>query len=87
MERGLKNSSLDVSALESYLRFKSPKNVKNVLENKNEFDPGHSHFLPPRNFTVLNSVFESLDGWTIGGVGTEVITRYIGGVEITTGVV
>ncbi len=64
-----------------------PGGLKNVLESKVEYDPGHSHMFLPRGLTVIQSFFESKDGWATGGVGTEVITPQIGGVSIATGAI
>lgn len=53
-------------------------------QNKNTFDPGHEHLFLPRGKMMIRSNFESVDGWTAGGVGTPVLTPYIGGVKLAT---
>ena len=83
----LKTESLskDISDLRNYIRPGEIGGLKDILENKNEFDPGHSHLFLPKDKTVIFSHFESLDGWTTGGVGTEVITIKLGGTSLATG--
>lgn len=71
--------------LNQYIGTDRPEGIKNVLESKNETDPGHEHLFPPRNKTVIFTHFESLDGWATSGTGTEVITIQVGGTNIATG--
>src|SRR3990167_10869770 len=64
-----------VGSLNEYLRPGELLGVKEVLEGKNEFDPGHSHIFLPKDVTQIFTHFESLDSWTLGGTGTEVISN------------
>jgi len=74
-----------IEDLNQEVRPGDPRGIRSLLESKNEFDPGHEHVFLPRNKTTIYSAFESLDGWSTGGVGTEAITQRVGGVQITTG--
>ncbi len=82
---GEKKNSEVINYLNRYLNPGQINGLREILESKNQGDPGHEHLFPPRKKTVIQSFFESKDGWATGGVGTEVITPQIGGVSITTG--
>ena len=64
---------------------KMNKDIRKDLYNQNIIDPGHDHIFPPKDRTTIFTHWESLDGWTIGGTGTEVISDYIGMLILTTG--
>lgn len=85
VEKATEESKENIGLLHQHIKPGEITGIKEILEGKNEFDPGHSHLFPPKDVTVIFTHFESLDSWTIAGTGTEVISNYVGGTVLQTG--
>ena len=59
----IKDINAKIGDLEDYLKPGDISGIREILENKNEFDPGHSHLFLPRDKTVI---FSHLNLWTAG---------------------
>lgn len=85
LKERIKSLEQSLFSINHYIGMNEPRGLRELIEGKNEFDVGHNHLFPPKDVTVIQSFFESKDGWASGGVGTEVITQQIGGISIATG--